>query len=167
MKEYFVIDNSIAYRYRELFYHIELIQLPKMLQYYTIWGLLAHVLLPDTHNFLICKFQMAMQIACGGFYICYVHPKYLSIPFLRIAVIQNPLYISDFISHYLPFFYYCWFYKIHYVSFLDFLIGYIPLLSYLIFFDFYKMYHITNLDLFYLALLYILPSSLVGYLSIE
>lgn len=164
MKEYLVIDNHVGKDIVKFFSHFNIRYLPKMLQYYTMWGLFAHFLLPDEyHCLLIMKFQMAMQIALGGFYITYIHPCYLNIPFWKIIVRQIPLYLCDALSHYIPLFYYFVFHEIQYCSLFDFFIGYIPVAIYFCLFDFYNYYHIRQKDFLSLVLIYILFSTFIGY----
>lgn len=170
MSSELIIDNFFIYNHsfyamlKKISKNFDLFQIHKLLRYYTIWGILAHCLLPNSHFFLILKFQMAMQIACGGFYITYISPKYLKVPFWNIVLKETPLSICDFISHYIPLFYYIIFHDLTYQSVMDFFIGYIPLIFYIFNMDFCNLYHIHIFDVIKIFFIYSSVSTFIGYL---
>lgn len=164
---YFLFNNTYLVILKKTWEYFHLYQIHKLSNYYTIWGILAHFLLPDTHFLLILKFQMALQIACGGFYITYIYPRYLSIPFWNVIVKDIPLYMCDFISHYIPLIYYILFHDLSYQSKIDFFIGYIPFFIYIFSVDFCNLYHIHILDFAKLILTYSYISIFIGYLLFE
>jgi hypothetical protein len=110
------------------------------------------------------KFQMALQIAYGGFYITYVSPKYLRVPFWNVVLKEIPLSVCDFISHYIPFLYYIIFHDLTYQSVMDFFIGYIPLIFYIYRMDYSSLYHIHIFDVIKIFFLYSFVSTFIGYL---
>lgn len=163
MRDYLVVDNTIRQKCYDLINRIDLRDFNKFFEYYTIWGLLVHFLLPDYGFLLLLKFQMALQIAVGGFYITYVHPRYIFVPFWKIILCQFPLYFADFISHYIPLIYYLTCYQLKYTSFSDFLVGIPPFLCYICLNNFFDKYHIGVNDFFMICFFYIFISTFIGY----
>lgn len=165
-----MIDNFFIYNYsfcamlKKISKNCVLSKIHNLLSYYTIWGMFAHCLLPNSHFFLILKFQMAMQIACGGFYITYISPKYLKLPFWNIVLKEAPFSICDCISHYIPLLYYIMFHDLSYESKADFLIGYIPFLFYIFNMDFCSLYNVHVFDFVKLLFTYTVVSTFIGYL---
>ena len=163
MKDCLVVDNTAFQQRKEIFHRVKYFKhFPKFFHYFTIWGLVSHAFLPDSHLFLMIKFQMALQIALGGFYITYIHPKYLYIPFWNIIIRHSPLYVMDFLSHYLPLIYYLFCTKIVYKSSLDFLVGYLPILCYFCLFDIQEMYHFEKRDIFNFVIIAPLVCTFMG-----
>jgi len=163
----FLFCNSFLTMLKKTSKNFDLFQIHKLLRYYTIWGMLAHFLLPDYHFLLILKFQMALQIACGGFYITYISPKYLKVPFWNVVLEEIPLSVCDFISHYAPLLYYIIFHDLSYQSKMDFFIGYIPLIFYIYRMDYSSLYHVHIFDVIKIFFLYSFVSTFIGYLLFE
>lgn len=169
MNDYFLVDNKVFRNLRELIGRINFIHFPKFFRYYTIWGLISHTFLPDSHFFLLVKLQMALQIAIGGFYITYISPRYLILPFWKIMMCEYPLFFCDAISHYLPFLYYLFCYNIQYKSLSDFFVGFAPFLFYFSLHNSFELYHINKVDFFFIAFCYLFLSTFMGifYFSTE
>lgn len=122
--------------------------------YYSVWNLLAFFFLRYTP----LQFDMALQVAIGGFYMTYISPQYIDIYYLNLQVDDLSMQIMDAIAHQLPFlitlFYYLK-YNNTYTSCLN-LYTKLPICFYYLIFDVQKYYHIKPFDVFIMVNLYLL-----------
>lgn len=141
--------------YKELYFHWY-----DPLTYFSVWNIILDFIitkyLNDIPIFYKLKMNVLLQTFIGGFYITYINPRYIKIPYLNLIITDSLLYIIDFFSHQIPFFY-SLFYKEEniLISWSDFIIINIPILFYIRFFPIYLKYNIKELDLLNLFIIYI------------
>jgi hypothetical protein len=75
-----------------------------MLQFYTVWGLIIHIMVAaglSCHNFGIV---VALQIFFGGNYITFVNPKYVK--FKKWKIEGELLHVFNLLTHIAPLYMY-------------------------------------------------------------
>ena len=79
------------------------------LSYFTIWSLIVFsVYLYFPHPFLFHPMKtMLLQSSVGGFYITYVYPTELYVPYCKFFMKGWSMKLLDVLSHHLPFLYVC------------------------------------------------------------
>ena len=123
--------------------------------YFTIWTSIVNFLPFTNPLFLQVKQNMLLQTFIGGFYITFLHPTRLEVPYLNAVIYGKTLILIDMISHQLPFFYFLFQHGIHKIdTFWQFWIINIPILSYIYFHKGLKKYHLGNKDIVNLFLIY-------------
>ena len=70
-------------------------------RYFTLWTWIIFFIFPSHPINLV----NSMISSVGGFYITYVYPKYLELPFFNITVTGPNLWIIDLVTHHSLFFY--------------------------------------------------------------
>lgn len=144
----------------ELWYHDIHFSWSSVFSYFSVWNLLSFIFISDYFymNELLYKLKinLLLQTFIGGFYISYLFPKYIKIPYLNLIITDIILYSIDFFSHQLPFFYTLFHSRPISVSWSDFIIMNLPITFYIIFFDYEYRYGIRLKDIFFLFFYYII-----------
>lgn len=75
-----------------------------LIQFFTFWGLFLQILyycgFIDKYEYSL--FFILLVISLGGFFITYINPKKLFIPYFNITIKNNYLKFSDLILHQIP-----------------------------------------------------------------
>lgn len=122
--------------------------------YFTIWSLIALFLSQyNSHPFLVCVAKtMIFQSSVGGFYIAYIHPTKLFVPYCKIHMKGSMMKFLDLVFHQFPclvVLYYS--YSPPVSNLVSKYIFVLPLLIYLSFFSLEKQYNLRNIDIFRLG----------------
>ena len=123
--------------------------------YFTVWTSIVNFLPLTNPLFIQIKHNMLLQTFIGGFYITFLYPTRLEVPYLNAVIRGKTLILIDIISHQLPFFYFlsqCGIQKI--TSFSDFWIVNVPILTYIYVHKGLKKYHLLNNDIVNLFMIY-------------
>ncbi len=75
-----------------------------LFQFFTFWGLFLQILYycGFIKKYEYSLFFILLIISLGGFFITYINPKKLFIPYFDITIKNNYLKFSDLIFHHLP-----------------------------------------------------------------
>lgn len=89
-----------------------LINFKVYIRFFTLWGLIIQTLF---YLGLLKKFQesilyIVLLVSVGGFFIVYINPKHILIPYFNIKLKGKLLRILDIIFHHLPLILFLWLY---------------------------------------------------------
>lgn len=128
--------------------------------YFSMWNIILYffitTFLDTIPIFYKLKMNVLLQTFLGGFYISYINPRYIKVPYLNIILTDWLLYTIDFFSHQLLFFYSLFLQEENIsISWMEFLIINIPILLYMRYFPIFLKYNIKDIDLMNLFFIYI------------
>lgn len=123
--------------------------------YFTVWTSIVSLLPLTNPLFIQIKHNMLLQTFIGGFYITFLHPTKLEVPYLNAVIRGKTLLLIDVISHQLPFFYFLSQWGIQKItSFPEFCLVNAPILTYIYVHKGLNKYHLINNDIMNLFLMY-------------
>lgn len=166
----FSLSNDERYNVLRLWYQEICFSWSSVFSYFSVWNLILSFFITEYfyENDLLYKLKMnvLLQTFLGGFYITYLNPCYIKIPYLNLIITDSILYITDFISHQLPFYFSLFHSSPMYISWQEFIFINIPISIYLSFFNYEYRYHINKKDLCILFFSYVLSLSfLISFLD--
>ena len=157
----FSLSNSERYNVLQLWYKDIQFSWSSVFSYFSVWNLLLCFFITEYFNenelFYKLKMNVLLQTFLGGLYITYIKPCYIKIPYLNLIITDSILYICDFISHQLPFYYFLFFhYNPIHISLKESIFINIPILIYFLFFNYEYRYGIKINDIINIFFSYLL-----------
>ena len=165
------LSSQEKYNVLQLWYKDIHFSWSSVFSYFSVWNLLLSFFLTKFFNenelFYKLKINVLLQTFLGGFYISYINPCYIKIPYLNLIITNSILYSIDFFSHQLPFYYFLLFHSRPMpLSWQEFIFINIPISFYFLFFNYEYRYGININDIFILFLSYIFSLSfLISFLD--
>lgn len=161
----FTLSNEERYNVLQLWYQDIQFSWSSVFSYFSVWNLILYFFITEYcyENELLYKLKMnvLLQTFLGGFYITYINPRYIKIPYLNLMITDSILYGTDFISHQLPFYFSLFHSSPIHISLQEFIFMNIPISIYLSVFNYEYRYHINKKDVCILFFSYILSLSLL------
>ena len=157
----FYLSNDERYNVLKLWYNDIQFSWSSVFSYFSVWNLFLFFFITNffNENELLYKLKMnaLLQTFLGGFYITYINPCYIKIPYLNLIITDSILYICDFISHQLPFYSFLYFHSHPMdLSWKEFIFINIPISIYFLFFNYEDRYGIKLNDIYILFFSYLL-----------
>jgi len=157
----FSLSNQERYNVLQLWYKDIQFSWSSVFSYFSVWNLLLSFFITEFFNknelLYKLKINVLLQTFLGGFYITYINPRYIKIPYLNLIITDSILYGTDFISHQLPFYYFLYFHSYPMdLSWKEFIFINIPISIYFLFFNYEERYGIKINDIYILFLSYLL-----------
>lgn len=129
--------------------------------YFSAWNIIIFIIItffiqnPSPILYKL-KFNTLLQTSIGGFYISYIFPRFIKIPYLNIIIDRSLLYFIDFFSHHFLFLYTLFYEKnIPSFNFSEFFIMNIPFFLYFYIFNIFGKYNIYPEDFISLFQIYL------------
>ena len=130
--------------------------------YFTMWTTIVTMIVEmnDLYQYdRIARtcFIMNVQSCMGGFYICHVYPRRLTVPYARLRLDGCTLVAADMLTHTMPFVFvsYRVMHKIRSMCFHD-VVDILPILLYLLCFDINEKYELGVLDIVHLGIIFLM-----------
>ena len=97
------VSSILTLNWARWYRDLQLVEMRYMFTYFTIWSLMACMLPLPLSPWL--RFFMSLQSSVGGFYITYIYPRRLVVPYLNMIISGSLMRALDILTHHAPLLY--------------------------------------------------------------